>query len=136
MSEVIDQTEVELAKAGYAAVLGGELAALRDKLCMTRNAQARLIGVEGESLRRWESMERGMNVDTAIRVGEWLWGANRALESVGTLAYHELVPISRAARQSGIPVEELEAACDRGEYRHERLGVLGTFVYRERGGKA
>lgn len=136
MSGVIDQTEVELAKAGYAAVLGGELAALRDKLSMTRNAQARLIGVEGESLRRWESLERGMNVDTAIRVGEWLWGAEKALESVGALAYHELVPISRAARQSGISVEELEAACDRGEYRHERLGVLGTFVYRERGGKA
>src|SRR5687768_448923 len=132
MSGVIDHTEVELAKAGYAAVLGGDLARMRDKLSMTRNAQARLIGVEGESLRRWESMERGMNVDTAIRVGEWMWGAQRALETVGTLPYQQLIPISTAARKFGIPVNELEAACDRGEYRHERLGVLGTFVYRDK----
>src|SRR5688572_9981842 len=79
MSKVIDQTEAELAKAGYSAVLGGELAQMRDKLRMTRNAQARLIGVEGESLRQWEALERGMNIDTAIRVGEWYWGASRAL---------------------------------------------------------
>jgi hypothetical protein len=52
------------------------------------------------------------------------------LESVPDLAYHKLIPISRAARQSGIPVEVLEASCDRGEYKHERLGVLGTFLYR------
>lgn len=130
MSGVIDQTEVELAKAGYAAVLGGDLAALREKVSMTRNAQARLIGVEGESLRRWEALERGMNIETAIRVGEWFWGAQKALETVPHRAYLELIPISKAARQTGIPVEELEAACDRGEYRHERLGVLGTFVYR------
>jgi DNA-binding XRE family transcriptional regulator len=130
MSKVIDQTEAELAKAGYAAVLGGELLQMREKLSMTRNAQAGLIGVEGESLRQWEALERGMNIDTAIRVGEWVWGANRALESVTGNAHLELIPISRAARQSGIPVHELEAACDRGEYRHERLGVLGTFIYR------
>lgn len=129
MSEVIDQTARKLAEAGYQAVLGGDLARLREKLCMTRNAQARLIGVEGESLRRWESLERGMNVDTAIRVGEWLWGAEKALKTLPDLAYQELIPISSAARKKGIPVEELEAACDRGEYRHERLGVLGTFVY-------
>lgn len=135
MSEVIDQTEVELAKAGYAAVLGGELADLRDRLGMTRNAQARLIGVEGESLRRWEAMERGMNIDTAIRVGEWLWGARKALESMGSIPYGDLVPISHAAK-SGIPEQELEAACDRGEYRHERLGVLGTFIYRGKGERA
>lgn len=131
MSGVIDQTEVELAKAGYAAVLGGELARMRDKLCLSRNAQARLIGVEGESLRRWESLERGMNIDTAIRVGEWFWGANKALESIGAVTFQALIPISHAARQTGIPVEDLEAACDRAEYRHERLGVLGTFLYRE-----
>ncbi len=130
MSKVIDQTEAELAKAGYSAVLGGDLAELRKKLSMTRNAQARLIGVEGESLRQWEALERGMNIDTAIRVGEWKWGADRALESVAPDAYQELIPISRAARQSGIPVHELEAACDRGDYRFERLGVLGTFIYK------
>jgi DNA-binding XRE family transcriptional regulator len=133
MSGVIDHTARKLAEAGYAAVLGGDLAAMRDKLSMTRNAQARLIGVEGESLRRWEALERGMNVDTAIRVGEWLWGAEKALKTLPDLAYQELMPISKAARQTGIAAEDLEAACDRNEYRHERLGVLGTFVYRDQG---
>ncbi len=71
---------------------------MRNKLSMTRNAQARLIGVEGESLRQWEALERGMNIDTAIRVGEWMWGANRALESVVGDAYKELIPISRAGQ--------------------------------------
>lgn len=136
MSGVIDQTARELAEAGYAAVLGGDLARMRDKLSMTRNAQARLIGVEGESLRRWESLERGMNVDTAIRVGEWFWGAEKALNSLPDQSYLELMPISKAARQSGIAVDELEAACDRNEYRHERLGVLGTFVYKHQGDQA
>lgn len=130
MSEVIDQTARKLAEAGYAAVLGGDLARLRDRLSMTRNAQARLIGVEGESLRRWEALERGMNVETAIRVGEWLWGAERAIQSLPDQAYLELIPISTAARKTGVSVTELEAACDRGEYRHERLGVLGTFLHR------
>lgn len=131
MSEVIDHTARKLAEAGYAAVLGGDLARMRERLSMTRNAQARLIGVEGESLRRWESLERGMNIDTAIRVGEWLWGAEQALSTMPHRALKELLPISSAARKKGIPVEDLEAACDRGEYRHERLGVLGTFVHRE-----
>ena len=131
MSGVIDHTERELAERGYRAVLGGELSALRNKLNMTRNAQARLIGVEGESLRRWEALERGMNVETAIRVGEWLWGADEALKTLPDLAYQELIPISGAARRTGIPVDQLEAACDAGKYRYERLGVLGTFVYRK-----
>lgn len=130
MSGVIDHTARKLAEAGYAAVLGGDLARMRDKLSMTRNAQARLIGIEGESLRRYEALERGMNVDTAIRVGEWMWAAERALLTVPDQSYHALIPISSAARRSGISVDDLEAACDRGEYKFERLGVLGTFVYR------
>lgn len=133
MSGVIDHTARKLAEAGYAAVLGGDLARMRDKLSMTRNAQARLIGVEGESLRRWEALERGMNVDTAIRVGEWLWAAERALATMPDQAYLQLMPISKAARQAGVSIEELEAACDRAEYKYERLGVLGTFIYRHQG---
>lgn len=131
MSRVISQTATDLAKAGYAAVLGGELARMRDSLAMTRNAQARLIGVDGESLRRWESLERGMNIDTATRVGEWMWGARKALESVSNVAHRDLIPVTTAARKLGIPETSLEAACDRDEYKYVRLGVLGTFLYRE-----
>lgn len=130
MSEMIDQTARKLAKAGYCAVLGGDLARMREKLVMTRNAQARLIGIEGESLRRYEAMERGMNIDTAIMVGEWVWAAEKALSTVDPKSFPDLIPISRAARHSGIPASELEAACDQGKYRCEHLGVLGTFVYR------
>lgn len=131
MSKVIDQTASDLAKAGYAAVIGGELAKMRDSLAMTRNAQARLIGVDGESLRRWESLERGMNIDTATRIGEWMWGAREALNSVSNVPIGDLVPITTAARKFGISEAELEAACDRGDYKFERLGVLGTFIHRE-----
>lgn len=131
MDTMTNPTDADLAKAGYSAVLGGDLARLRHKLTMSRNAQARLIGVEGESLRRWESLERGMNIDTAIRIGEWLWGAKKAMDSLPDHAFMELIPISHAARRSGIPVEELEASCEDGTQRCERLGVLGTFVYRE-----
>jgi transcriptional regulator with XRE-family HTH domain len=130
MSVMTNPTASDLAKAGYAAVLGGELSRLRTKLGMSRNAQAVLMGVEGESLRRWESAERGMNIGTAIRIGEWLWGAKRAMESLNPDAYLELVPVSSVARQYGIAEKDLEAECDRGEHRHERLGVLGLFIYR------
>jgi DNA-binding XRE family transcriptional regulator len=131
MSRVISQTATDLAKAGYDAVMRGDLARMRDSLGMTRNAQAHLLGVDGESLRRWESLERGMNVATATRIGEWMWGARMALESVSNVATHELVPITTAARKLGIAESDLEAACDRGEYEFVRLGVLGTFIYRE-----
>lgn len=131
MSRVISHTAIDLAKSGYAAVLGGDLARMRDSLAMTRNAQARLMGVDGESLRRWEALERGMNIDTATRIGEWLWGARKALESVSDVPFQTLMPVTTAARKLGIAEEELEAACDRGEYRFVRLGVLGTFIYRE-----
>ena len=129
MSMVIDQTMIELAKAGYAAVLDGELAHLRDTLKMTRNAQARLIGLEGESLRRYETLERGMNIETAVRIGEWLWGAERAMDSVPDELFKQLVPIDTVARQYSRTMQELEDGCENGTYRHERLGVLGTFIY-------
>lgn len=131
MSRVISKTATELAKDGYAAVLGGDLARLRDSLAMTRNAQARLMGVDGESLRRWESLERGMNIETATRIGEWLWGAKKALDTLVNRSIHDFVPVTTAARKMGISETDLEAACDRGEYQYERLGVLGTFLYRE-----
>src|SRR4029453_16996674 len=131
MSKVINRTATDLAKDGYGAVLGGDLARMRDALAMTRNAQARLIGVDGESLRRGESLGRGNNIATATRIGEWLWGAKQALDSLDKPSIHDMVPVTTAARKLGISEIELEAACDRGEYRFERLGVLGTFLYRE-----
>ncbi len=72
-------------------------------------------------------------------MGEWYWGASRALESVAGDTYSgTLVPISRAARQSGIPVHELEAApsVTEGSHRHERLGVLGIVHLQGEGDRA
>lgn len=131
MGGMTQDTEVDLAKLGYRVVLGGELAALRDKLRMTRNAQARLIGVEGESLRKWEMLDRAMNVDSAIRVGEWWWGAQGVIEEIeGDVDFDKLIPISRAAQYMGVAQADLEKEVSRKLVKGEELGVLGTFVYR------
>lgn len=131
MVGMTQDTEVDLAKLGYRVVLGGELAALRDRLRMTRNAQARLIGVEGESLRKWEMLDRAMNIETALRVGEWWWGAQGVIEEVdGDVDFDKLIPISRAAQYMGIGQTDLETMASNKEVKAEQLGVLGTFIYR------
>lgn len=134
MIGMTNDTEGDLVKLGYEVVLRGELAALRDKLRMTRNAQARLIGVEGESLRKWETLDRAMNIETALRIGEWFWGAKKTIEHMTdkhpTVSFDKLIPISRAAQYMGIPQNELETLANDGEVRAENLGVLGVFIYR------
>lgn len=120
----------ELVKLGYQAVLKGGLSDLREKTHLTRNAQARLIGVDAEALRDWENLHRSMNVNTALRVGEWFWGAQKALEDPQsqTLNFDDLIPASAAAQYLSIATEKLEAEIH--GLAHENLGVLGFFVYR------
>lgn len=119
-----------LVRLGYRVVLEGELSDFRDMCGMSRNAQAMLIGVEGESLKRWEQLTRAMNIDTALRIGEWFWGARKALEAVPGIDFDELIPASRAAQHLGIPMVDLEDAIVGQNIKHEQLGVLGTFIYR------
>lgn len=134
MSGMTNDTESDLAKLGYRVVLGGDLAALRDKLRMSRNAQARLIGVDGESLRKWEMLDRAMNIETAVRIGEWFWAAEKAIEHMSTsepkVKFDKLIPISRAAQYMGVGQADLQEMVDQNAVQAEQLGVLGTFIYR------
>lgn len=124
----------DLVKLGYRVVLGGELAQLRDITHISRNAQARLMEVDPESLRKWEELDRAMNIETALRIGEWFWAAKKLIEQLSVsdpqLSFKELVPISRAAQFMGIGQTELELMADSGEVKNENLGVLGTFIHR------
>ncbi|MGH7252854.1 MAG: helix-turn-helix domain-containing protein [Nitrospiraceae bacterium] len=123
-------TADDLLELGYRVVLTGNLKQLRDFVGLTRNAQANLIGVEAESLRRWEEKRQAMNLDTAERIGEWYWGAEQALDSAGDLNFDILMSAARAAQHMGIPFAEIESAIVANGIKHERLGVLGLFLYR------
>lgn len=122
-----NNTETELVLLGYQVTLFGELSEVRKKTGLSRNAQARLIGVDGESLRKWEDLDRAMNIESALRIGEWYWGAKAAMKDVD---FSPLVPISKAAQYMGVAQADIETYADNNEIKHERLGVLGTFVHR------
>jgi DNA-binding transcriptional regulator YiaG len=122
-----NNTEAELVLLGYQATLFGGLAEVRKTTGLSRNAQCRLIGVDGESLRKWESLDRAMNIESALRIGEWYWGAKAAMEGVD---FSKLVPITKAAQYMGTSQGDIENAAKAGHLDHERLGVLGTFIHR------
>lgn len=127
-----NDTEADLVRLGYRVVLFGQLAELRKKVHLSRSAQAILIGVDPESLPKWERLDRAMNIETALRIGEWFWGAEQMLKSFGPdgIDFDKLVPISKAAQYMGMQQSDIEELINRGEVTHERLGVLGTYVYR------
>lgn len=127
MTAMTNNTESELVLLGYQVTLFGELAELRDKTGMSRNAQARLMGVDGESLRKWENLDRAMNIRSALCIGEWFWGAKEAMRGVD---FKQLVPVSKAAQYMGVSQGEIELMADQNKVEHERLGVLGTFINR------
>lgn len=130
MNGMTNPTRDDLAKLGYNVVLSGKLHKLRESVHMTRNAQSRLIGVEPESLVKWESLDRAMNIETAVRIGEWYWGAMKVLDESPEIEFRELVCASKAAQYLGIPVGELETSVSQRGLPHEDLGVLGIFIYK------
>lgn len=134
MHGMTNPTEADLVKLGYRVVLGGELAQVRDKTRISRNAQARLMGVDPESLRKWEELDRAMNIETALRIGEWYWAAKKLIEHLAVsdpnLSFDQLLPISRAAQFMGVGQIELEQLASAGKVKSEILGVLGTFIHR------
>jgi len=129
-------TRDDLVKLGFYVTLEGDLAQLRKKVGLTRNAQARLIGVDSEALRQWEGLGKAMTLDSAKRIGEWFHWAEEALEELSELGVNvsDLVPASTAAQHLGVRTEDLEAEADgeahMAQHRHAVLGVLGTFLYR------
>jgi DNA-binding XRE family transcriptional regulator len=131
MSRMANETEHELVLLGYEVVLFGRLAELRKKVHLSRNAMSGLIGVDPESLTKWERLERAMNIDTALRIGEWFWAAEKTLNDVETkVDFDKMVPVSKAAQFLGMPQSDVEQAINAGQIQAERLGELGTFVYR------
>lgn len=121
----------DLVKLGFNAVLGGLLSDLRDRTGLSRSGMARLIGVDPEALRDYELLRRTMNLDTAVRVGGWLWSAERAIQGEDDpINFNELIPAAGAAMHFQVPVDDLEEYCDKNKIDYEYLGVLGVFVYR------
>lgn len=125
-------TRAELAQLGILSTMNGTLRQLRDRVQLSRNAQAHLMDVTPDALRRWEDGEQGMNHASALKVGEWVWAAQRALDDAEAhhITLSELVPLSTASQYLSLSAEEILEKCQTGVLRCEELGVLGTFVYR------
>lgn len=126
-------TRAELIRLGLDATLSGDLRRLRDKVHLSRNAQALLMDVTPDALKRWELADQGMNNQSALRVGEWFWAARRAVESAEAdgIDLGQLVPLSTACQHLAMSADEVMAKCQTGDLRCESLGVLGTYVYRQ-----
>lgn len=122
----------ELIQLGITATLSGDLRRLRDRVHLSRNAQALLMDVTPDALRRWENAEQGMNRQSALRVGEWYWAAKVAIEDAEAhgINLDALVPLSTACQHLALSADEVEEKCQTGGLRCESLGVLGTYVYR------
>lgn len=125
-------TRAELIQLGLTATLSGDLRRLRDKVHLSRNAQAHLMEVTPDALKRWEEANQGMNRQSALRVGEWFWAAQQAVAAAEAdgVDLAQLVPLSTACQHLAMSATDVEAKCRSGELRCESLGVLGTYVYR------
>lgn len=90
--------------------------------------------VTPDALRRWEEAEQGMNSASALRVGEWVWGAQQVLASLHDaeepIDLNELVPLSMASQHLAMSAEDVMEKCQTGALRCEDLGVLGLYVHR------
>lgn len=125
-------TRTELAQLGILSTMDGTLRDLRERVQLSRNAQAHLIDVTPDALRRWEEGEQGMNHASAIKVGEWVWAARRALADAEAhgVELAELVPLTTASQYLSLSADEITEKCQAGVLRCEDLGVLGVYVYR------
>lgn len=128
MSAMTSPTEADLVQLGYDVVISGQLADLRTKVGLTRNALAHLIGVQAENLARWEDLRRGMNIDTALLIGEWFWAAEKSLSSGPDIDFTRLISASKAAQYLGVPADDVGQVALERNLTHVDLGVLGVFI--------
>lgn len=131
MRTMTSPTEADLVQLGYDVVISGELAALRSDVRLSRNAVANLIGVQGANLRLWEDLSRGMNIDTALLIGEWYWAARNSLENGPQIDFDLFVHDSKAATYLGVQASLVGAVAKARGMRFEDMGVLGIFIHRE-----
>lgn len=125
-------TRAELIRLGTSATLSGELRQLRAAAHLSRNAQAQLMDVTPDALKRWEEAEQGMNSASALRVGEWVWGARQVFASLegDSINLDELVPLSTASQHLAMSGEDVLEKCRTGALVCEDLGVLGIYIRR------
>lgn len=125
-------TRAGLIRLGLDATLSGDLRRLREKVHLSRNAQALLMEVTPDALKRWEEAEQGMNRQSALRVGEWFWAAQEAVKAAEAdgVDLDQLVPLSTACQHLAMSAEEVQAKCQTKDLRCEDLGVLGLYIYR------
>lgn len=123
-------TYADLVRLGQQAIYMGELTKFRSRIGITRNAIAKLIPVSADALIRWETGAQALSVASAVKVGEWYWGAQKAIEDLerSGMNIEEWTPISSAAKFLSLSQEQIEEKCRRGELRCESLGVLGQWV--------
>lgn len=125
-------TRAQLIKLGISSVVTGDLRRLREKVGLSRNAQAHLMEVTPDALKRWEDAEQGMNSQSAARVGEWYWAAQRVVEEIERegIKFEDLVPLSTASQYLAMSADEVLEKCRTGSLQCEDLGVLGQYIYR------
>lgn len=131
MRTMSSPTEADLVQLGYDVIISGDLAALRSAVRLSRNAVANLIGVKGANLRMWEDLRRGMNIDTALLIGEWYWAAKNCLEQTPGIDFDVFIHDTRAAQYLCVPASLAGSVAQAKGMRVEDLGVLGVFIHRE-----
>lgn len=124
-------SELDLRRLGIAVAVSGDLARLRAKTRITKNNMATMLNLSIAALTAYENATRAVTATVALRIGEWYWGAIRALEAavVDEIPLHEMLPAATAAQLMARPLPEVEAWCRAGTLRAESLGVLGWYVY-------
>lgn len=122
--------EHDLRRLGYEVTVSGDLASLRAKTRLTKNTLARMLGVSIGALSGYESLNRALSRDVALRIGEWYWGATTALADAlaSGVPLHTMIPAAQAAQYLNMTLEDLEDACASGERRAELIGVMGWYL--------
>lgn len=124
-------SEQELRRLGIQVTVSGDLAALRAKMLLTKNAMARQVGISIGALTAYENALRGISPEVGLRIGEWYWGAITALQDAIAegIPVHTMIPSCQAAQYLHTPHPDVEEMCADGRLRCELLGVLGYYVY-------
>lgn len=117
---------------GQMVTIGGDLQELREQIGLSRNAVAKLVPVSLAALRKWETGEQAIGTHSAVRIGEWYWGATRVLEDMESegLKISDYIPLPTAAQYLSLSRVDVEEKCQKGKLECIGFGVLGTWVPR------
>lgn len=125
-------TRDDLVKLGLNAAFHGQLSEMRKVTGLSRAGMAGLIGVTSEALREWEALRRTMTMETALRIGEWFWAAEKIIDNAGDpIDFSILMPGGGACMMFNVKADELKKYLEWQHVDFEDLGVLGIFVYRD-----